>query len=38
MGFAYVAISGEDYNEAVSVVVAQERARMVIRDLEWGRP
>lgn len=38
LGWAYVAISGEDYNEAVSVVVSQEGERTVIRWLEWGRP
>lgn len=38
LGWAYVAISGEDYNEAVSVVVALEGERAVIRWLEWGRP
>lgn len=38
LGWAYVAIAGADYNEAVSVVVALEGARTVIRWLEWGRP
>jgi hypothetical protein len=38
LGWAYVAICGDGFNEAVSVVVADEGGRTVIRDLEWGRP
>jgi hypothetical protein len=38
LGWAYVAICGDGFNEAVSVVVADEEGRAVIRDLEWGRP
>jgi hypothetical protein len=38
LGWAYVAICGEEYSEAVSVVVAQESGREVIRKIEWGRP
>ena len=38
LGWAYVAICGDGFNEAVSVVVADEGGRAVIRDLEWGRP
>ena len=37
-GWAYVAISGEGFNEAVSVIVASEGGRYAIRRLEWGRP
>jgi hypothetical protein len=42
-GWAYVAIGGNYsvggvYNEAVSVTVAQEGERLVISEIEWGRP
>lgn len=38
IGWAYVAIIGSDFNEAVTVVVATESDRSVIRSIEWGRP
>lgn len=38
VGWAYVAICGEGYSEAVSVVVAEEAGCKVIRMVEWGRP
>jgi hypothetical protein len=38
LGWAYVAICGEDFNEAVSGVVSTEFDRPVLRTLEWGRP
>ena len=38
IGWAYVAISGEGFNEAVMVIVAHEGSRDTIRALEWGRP
>ena len=38
VGWAYVAISGPGYGEAVAVVVAQEDGRSVIRSIVWGRP
>jgi hypothetical protein len=38
VGWAYVAIAGGDYSEAVAVIVSQERERLVIREIEWGRP
>ena len=38
VGWAYVAISGGTYSEAVAVVVAQEGGQRVIREIEWGRP
>ena len=38
VGWAYVAISGEGFTEAVSVIVAREDGRFAIRELEWGRP
>lgn len=37
-GWAYVSIAGDGYNEAVSVTVAEEQDRLVIRTIEWGRP
>lgn len=38
IGWAYVAIAGDDFNEAVSVVVSLEGDHRVIRNIEWGRP
>ena len=38
VGWAYVAISGKSFSEGVSVVVANESGRHVIRDIKWGRP
>jgi hypothetical protein len=38
LGWAYVAIYGDGFNEAVSVIVSDQEGRPVIRDLEWGRP
>jgi hypothetical protein len=38
LGWAYVAISGDGFSEAVSVVVTQENDHALIRELEWGRP
>jgi hypothetical protein len=38
IGFAYVSISGEDFNEAVSVIVSDIVGALVIREIEWGRP
>lgn len=38
VGWAYVAICGDGYSEAISVVVAEEDGREVIREVEWGRP
>ena len=35
LGWAYVAISGPGYGEAVTVVVNDQR---LIRTVEWGRP
>lgn len=34
----YIALSGNNFCEAVSVIVAQEDGDLRIRDLEWGRP
>jgi hypothetical protein len=38
LGWVYVTIGGSDYMEAVTVIVAREGDRAVIRELEWGRP
>jgi len=38
LGWAYVAICGDGYSEAVTVIVAQENRVPVIRAIEWGRP
>jgi len=34
----YTSLEGEDYLEAVSVIMAQQAGNLVIRWLEWGRP
>ena len=36
--WVYVAMGYEMYSEAVTVVVAEEQSRPVIRSIEWGRP
>ena len=38
IGWAYVAISGKSFSEGVSVIVADEGGRHVIREIKWGRP
>ncbi|MEM7712188.1 MAG: hypothetical protein AAF349_01110 [Cyanobacteria bacterium P01_A01_bin.68] len=38
IGWAYVAICGDGFSEAVSVVVTQEETKTVISDIDWGRP
>lgn len=38
LGWAYVAISGDDFSEAVVVIIAEESGQPVVRHLEWGRP
>ncbi len=38
IGWAYAAIGGSGYSEAVSVVVSRERGHSVVRSIEWGRP
>jgi hypothetical protein len=34
----YVSLEGEDFMEAVSVIVCQGAGKLAIRWLEWGRP
>lgn len=38
LGWAYVSISGDDYAEAVTVVVSVVDDTLAIRSIEWGRP
>lgn len=38
LGWAYVGIAGEDYVEAITVVVARQGRMAKIRSIEWGRP
>ena len=38
LGWVYVSIDGDGFVEAVTVVVALEDKKEVIRDVEWGRP
>ncbi len=38
LGWAYVAITGDDFSEAVTVIVALENGQPHIRHVEWGRP
>ena len=35
VGWVYVAIAGDDFSEAVTVVVAQVGDRLAIRSIEW---
>lgn len=37
-GWAYVAMSGVDYSEGVTVVVCKQDIMLKIREIEWGRP
>jgi hypothetical protein len=38
LGWACVAIYGDGFNEAVSLIISREAGRAAIRDIEWGRP
>jgi hypothetical protein len=38
VGWAYVSVQGDELVEAVTVTVAQEAGRLLIRHIEWGRP
>ena len=38
LGWAYVAIVGEGFSEAVTVIVEEQEHGPCIRHLEWGRP
>lgn len=36
--WAYVGIEGEDFNEAVNVLVTRHEGGLAISDVQWGRP
>jgi hypothetical protein len=38
IGWAYVSIEGDDFVEAVRVVVSALGGKPLIREVEWGRP
>lgn len=38
IGWAYVAISGDGFNEGIAVVVSKGSGVPLIRTIEWGRP
>ena len=38
VAWVYVALTGETFNEAVSVLLARLGEDVLIRELEWGRP
>jgi hypothetical protein len=38
MGWVYIALHGENVEEAVTVVVAKHGSGLAIREVEWGRP
>ena len=37
-GMAYVSVVGDDFNEAVTVIVSQIGPDLLIREIIWGRP
>jgi len=37
-GWVYVSVSGDDYAEAVTVIVSAVEDGMAISSIEWGRP
>ncbi len=38
VGWAYVAICGDDFLQGVAVVVTKEHMKLLIRSIKWGRP
>jgi hypothetical protein len=38
LAVAYVALSGENFSEAVTLTLAEYGEEILIRHLEWGRP
>ncbi|MFO0970378.1 MAG: hypothetical protein U0793_32920 [Gemmataceae bacterium] len=38
VGWVYVGIEGDDFVEAVTVIVAEVEGKHLIREIEWGRP
>ncbi len=38
LGWAYVSIEGDDFNEAVYVLVSDVEGVPMIKEIQWGRP
>jgi hypothetical protein len=38
VGWAYVSVGGDEYSEAVTVVVTLEEGELRVRTVEFGRP
>jgi hypothetical protein len=38
VGYVYVALTGDGFCEAVTVILTTEAGKVRIRELEWGRP
>lgn len=38
VGWVYVSIVGDDFVEAVSVILAEQDEVLLIREIDWGRP
>lgn len=38
VGWAYVSIEGEGFVEGVALTIASEGDRLLVCDIEWGRP
>ena len=38
VAYVYVALSGDSFSEAATVVLATEAGAIRIREIEWGRP
>lgn len=38
LGWTYVSIEGEDFNEAVYVLVSDVEGVAMIKEIQWGRP
>jgi hypothetical protein len=37
-GWVYVALLGNGFSEAVTIIIARQASKLLIRDIEWGRP
>ena len=38
VGWAYVALTGDNFSEAVTVIVTRQSSKLLIRKIDWGRP
>jgi hypothetical protein len=38
LGWVYVSLGGDVYSEAVTVIIAQEKGALKVREVEFGRP